>query len=129
MAAPVLALDEITFGTNWVTEAEHGGFYQALIDGTYEKYGLKVTIRRPRPTEAMLLGGKLDFYMVGSLLQTFSAVEQDVPRQSCRGDLPEGAADPDGSPRKGTEDLRGSGQARLHVHRPMTSHANGYPAG
>lgn len=77
-AAPALALDEITFGTNWVTEPEHGGFYQAVVDGTYEKYGLKVTII-PKAEEAMLLGGKLDFYMVGNLLQTFSAVEQDVP--------------------------------------------------
>ena len=29
------ALDKVTFGTNWVAEAEHGGFYQALADGTY----------------------------------------------------------------------------------------------
>ena len=43
-AGPALAVDEITFGTNWVAEAEHGGFYQAAADGTYEKYGLKVTI-------------------------------------------------------------------------------------
>jgi NitT/TauT family transport system substrate-binding protein len=77
-AAPAMALDEITFGTNWVTEPEHGGFYQAVVDGTYEKYGLKVTII-PKAEEAMLLGGKLDFYMVGNLLQTFSAVEQSVP--------------------------------------------------
>ena len=77
-ASQALALDEITFGTNWVTEPEHGGFYQAVVDGTYEKYGLKVTII-PKAEEAMLLGGKIDFYMVGNLLQTFSAVEQDVP--------------------------------------------------
>jgi NitT/TauT family transport system substrate-binding protein len=75
---PAQALDEITFGTNWVTEPEHGGFYQAVLDGTYEKYGLKVTII-PKAEEAMLLGGKIDFYMVGNLLQTFSAVEQNVP--------------------------------------------------
>ena len=43
-AAPAFALDEVTFGTNWVAEPEHGGFYQAVVDGTYEKYGLKVTI-------------------------------------------------------------------------------------
>jgi NitT/TauT family transport system substrate-binding protein len=71
-------LDEITFGTNWVTEPEHGGFYQAALDGTYEKYGLKVTIV-PKAEEQMLLGKKIDFYMVGNLLQTFSAVEQNVP--------------------------------------------------
>ncbi len=80
MAGPALALDEVTFGTNWVAESEHGGFYQAVADGTYEKYGLKVTII-PKADEAMLLGGKIDFYMVGNLLQTFSAAEQSVPVQ------------------------------------------------
>ena len=29
--------------------------------------------------QAMLLGGKIQFYMQGNLLGTFSAVEQDVP--------------------------------------------------
>jgi NitT/TauT family transport system substrate-binding protein len=37
-------LDKVSFGTNWVAEAEHGGFYQAVADGTYKKYGLDVTI-------------------------------------------------------------------------------------
>jgi NitT/TauT family transport system substrate-binding protein len=77
-AVPAMALDEITFGTNWVTEPEHGGFYQAMLDGTYEKYGLKVTII-PKAEQAMLLAGKIQFYMQGNLLGTFSAVEQDVP--------------------------------------------------
>ena len=40
-------LTEVTFGTNWIAQGEHGGYYQALADGTYEKYGLKVTIVRP----------------------------------------------------------------------------------
>jgi NitT/TauT family transport system substrate-binding protein len=78
LAGPALALDEITFGTNWVAEAEHGGFYQAMVDGTYEKYGLKVTIV-PKAEQAMLLGGKIQFYMQGNLLGTFSAAEQAVP--------------------------------------------------
>ena len=37
-------LDKVTYGTNWVAQAEHGGFYQAVADGTYKKYGLDVTI-------------------------------------------------------------------------------------
>ncbi len=49
LAGPALALDEVTFGTNWLAEAEHGGFYQAVADGTYEKYGLKVTIVQGGP--------------------------------------------------------------------------------
>ena len=43
-AAQAQALDKVRFGTNWVAEAEHGGFYQAVADGTYKKYGLDVTI-------------------------------------------------------------------------------------
>jgi len=78
LVGPALAVDEITFGTNWVAEPEHGGFYQAVADGTYEKYGLKVTIV-PKAEQAMLLAGKIQFYMQGNLLGTFSAVEQGVP--------------------------------------------------
>ena len=44
-------LDKVSFGTNWVPEAEHGGFYQALADGTYQKYGLDVTIVPGGPNE------------------------------------------------------------------------------
>ncbi|AWM88387.1 nitrate ABC transporter substrate-binding protein [Microvirga sp. 17 mud 1-3] len=75
-------LTEVTFGTNWLAQAEHGGYYQALADGTYEKYGLKVTIvpGGPRANNRMLMTvGKLDFYMGGSLIQAFSAVEKDIP--------------------------------------------------
>lgn len=77
-ALPAQAQDEITFGTNWVPEAEHGGFYQAVADGTYEKYGLKVTII-PQADQALLLGGRIQFWMQGNLLGTFSAIEQGVP--------------------------------------------------
>jgi NitT/TauT family transport system substrate-binding protein len=72
------AQDELVFGTNWVAEAEHGGFYQAVADGTYEKYGLKVTIIA-KADRAMLLGGKITFYMEGNLLGTFDAVANDIP--------------------------------------------------
>src|SRR5580692_9981747 len=61
-----VALDKVTFGTNWVAEAEHGGFYQALADGTYRKYGLDVTIVQGGPNKnfrLLLTSGKLDFFM------------------------------------------------------------------
>ncbi|MGO4388225.1 ABC transporter substrate-binding protein [Microvirga sp. 2YAF29] len=75
-------LREVTFGTNWLAQGEHGGYYQALADGTYEKYGLKVSIvpGGPRANNRMLMSvGKLDFYMGGSLIQGFSAVEKNIP--------------------------------------------------
>ena len=52
LGRPALALDEVSFGTNWLAEAEHGGFYQAVADGTYEKAGLKVTIVQGGPQAA-----------------------------------------------------------------------------
>ena len=36
------------FATNWKAQA-HGGFYRALADGTYRKYGLEVTIQPGGP--------------------------------------------------------------------------------
>jgi NitT/TauT family transport system substrate-binding protein len=81
LAGPALALDEVSFGTNWLAEAEHGGFYQSIADGTYEKYGLKVTIVQGGPqaaNQALLLGDKIQFYM-GSVLGAFNAIDQGVP--------------------------------------------------
>jgi NitT/TauT family transport system substrate-binding protein len=82
LAAPAAALDEVSFGTNWVAEAEHGGFYQAVADGTYEKYGLKVTIVPGGPQKdnrALLLADKVQFFMAGNMLGPLNAGAQDVP--------------------------------------------------
>jgi NitT/TauT family transport system substrate-binding protein len=76
------ALDKVTFGTNWVAEGEHGGFYQALADGTYRKYDLDVTIVPGGPNannRMLLLVGKIDFFMSANTLQGFDAVERGVP--------------------------------------------------
>lgn len=75
-------LTEVKFGTNWVAQAEHGGYYQAVADGTFEKYGLKVTIvpGGPQANNRMLLPvGKIDFYMGGNMVQAFSAIEENIP--------------------------------------------------
>jgi NitT/TauT family transport system substrate-binding protein len=76
------ALDKVTFGTNWVAQAEHGGFYQALADDTYKKFGLDVTILPGGPNannRILLPVGKIDFYMSANLLQAFDAVAQNIP--------------------------------------------------
>lgn len=81
-AGPAAAQDRIRFGTNWLAEAEHGGFYQAVADGTYARYGLEVEIVPGGPqtgNRALLLSGQIDFYMAGNLLAPLSAIEQDVP--------------------------------------------------
>ena len=81
-SAHAQTLDKVSFGTNWVAQAEHGGFYQALIDGTYRKHGLDVTIvpGGPQVNNRILLPvGKLDFFMAANTLQSFDAVEQNIP--------------------------------------------------
>jgi NitT/TauT family transport system substrate-binding protein len=82
LSSPALALDKVTFGTNWLAEAEHGGYYQAVVDGTYAKYGLDVTILQggPQANNGLLLAsGKIEFYMGGNMILGFSAVEQNLP--------------------------------------------------
>jgi NitT/TauT family transport system substrate-binding protein len=81
-AAQAQPLDKVRFGTNWVAEAEHGGYYQALADGTYRKYGLDVTIVPGGPNvnnRILLPVGKLDFFMSANSLQTFDAVAHNIP--------------------------------------------------
>jgi len=81
-AAQAQQLDKVRFGTNWVAEAEHGGFYQAVADGTYKKYGLDVTIVPGGPNvnnRILLPVGKLDFFMSANSLQSFDAVAQNIP--------------------------------------------------
>ena len=76
------ALDKVSFGTNWVAEAEHGGFFQALADGTYKNYGLDVTIVPGGPNDnnrILLIAGKLDFFMAANTLMSFDAVTNNVP--------------------------------------------------
>ena len=76
------AIDKVTFATNWKAEAEHGGFYQAVADGTYAKYGLEVTIRPGGPQSnerALLTAGKVEFLMAGNLDPAFNAVKEGIP--------------------------------------------------
>jgi NitT/TauT family transport system substrate-binding protein len=75
-------LDKVSFGTNWVAEAEHGGFFQAVADGTYRKYRLDVTIVPGGPNDnnrMLLIAGKIDFFMAANTLMSFDAVANHVP--------------------------------------------------
>lgn len=81
-AQTATGLDKVSFGTNWVAQAEHGGFYQAVADGTYARYGLDVTIVPGGPNvnnRIQLIAGKLDFFMSANTLQSFDAVTNNVP--------------------------------------------------
>ena len=73
-ASPAFALDKVTFGLNWLADPEAGGYYQAVVDGTYAKYGLDVTIQPGSPESdggLLLLVGKIDFFQAGDLLAIF----------------------------------------------------------
>jgi NitT/TauT family transport system substrate-binding protein len=43
------AQEKFTYLTNWYAQAEHGGFYQSVADGTYKAAGLDVTIKMGGP--------------------------------------------------------------------------------
>ncbi|AGT07236.1 ABC transporter substrate-binding protein [Paracoccus aminophilus] len=82
IATGASANEAVKFGTNWVAQAEHGGYYQAVVDGTYAACGLDVTIVPGGPqvnNRAMMLAGKIDFNMAGNLLGTFSSAAENVP--------------------------------------------------
>jgi len=80
-AGPALSQDKVTFGTNWLAQAEHGGYYQAVADGTYAEYGLDVTILQGGPQavgRALLVSGQIEFYMSG-VTSAINAVKEGIP--------------------------------------------------
>ena len=82
LASPAHAQDQVTFGTNWKAQAEHGGFYQAVATGIYEKHGLEVEIRPGGPQvnhSQLLAAGKIDFNMGGNMFGAFNYVQNEVP--------------------------------------------------
>ena len=81
-AVPLARTDQVVFATNWKAQAAHGGFYQALVDGTYARYGLDVTIRQGGPqvnNRPLLPAGRVDFLMTGNLLHAFDNVKNGIP--------------------------------------------------
>jgi len=85
-AVPVAAtagdLVPVKFGTNWLPEAEHGGYYQAVATGLYNECGIDVEIVPGGPqvnNRALLMAGKIDFNMAGNLLLPFNSIEQGIP--------------------------------------------------
>jgi NitT/TauT family transport system substrate-binding protein len=82
VSAGAHAQDKVTFATNWKAQAAHGGFYQAVADGTYKQFGLDVTIQQGGPqvnNRPLLPAGRIDFLMTGNLLHSFDNVKNNVP--------------------------------------------------
>src|SRR6478736_3552757 len=81
-AGAAQAADKLTFGTNWKAEAEHGGYYQAVATGIYNRHGLDVTIRQGGPQvnhSQLLIPGRLDFSIAGNYFLAMNMVKENVP--------------------------------------------------
>jgi NitT/TauT family transport system substrate-binding protein len=79
-AAAAHAEDAISFGLDWLAEAEYGGYYQAAATGLYAKRDLKVTIRQGGPQVnqmQLMMAGRLDFNLGGGRAIEF--VQQNLP--------------------------------------------------
>jgi len=73
---------EVSLLTNWVAQAEHGGYYQALATGLYEEAGLDVTIRMGGPqvnTALILANGAVDFAILSNNFIGLNYVREEVP--------------------------------------------------
>jgi NitT/TauT family transport system substrate-binding protein len=74
------AEDAVSFGLDWVAEAEYGGYYQAVATGLYAGHGLKVTIRQGGPQVnqmQLIMAGRLDFNLGGGRAIEFA--QQNLP--------------------------------------------------
>jgi len=78
---PARAATKVRVLTNWFAEAEHGGLYQALAEGLYDKAGLDVTIAQGGPQlngMQLLAGGEPDVIMSYDI-QVLTAAARGIP--------------------------------------------------
>ena len=74
-------LDKVSYQTNWRAQAEHGGFYLAVANGLYKKYGIDCDLRMGGPQQnpsQMLLGGRVDMIM-SSAFEGLNYVKENLP--------------------------------------------------
>src|SRR5437588_13098490 len=74
--------ETVNFGTDWKAEAEHGGFYQALATGIYQRHGLEVNLRPggPQVNHAQLLAaGVLDFNIASHSFVPLHFARENIP--------------------------------------------------
>jgi NitT/TauT family transport system substrate-binding protein len=76
------AAENVSFGTDWKAEAEHGGYYQAIAAGLYRQHGIEVTLRQggPQVNHAQLLAaGRLDFNLTPNSFGPLNFTAQNIP--------------------------------------------------
>src|SRR5260370_11198693 len=74
--------ETVNFGTDWKAEAGHGGFYQAIATGIYQRHGLEVALRPggPQVNHAQLLAaGVLDFNIASNSFVPLNFVHENIP--------------------------------------------------
>jgi NitT/TauT family transport system substrate-binding protein len=82
VAGDARAADKISFGTNWLAQVEHGGFYQGVAEGLYAANGLDVSIKMGGPqinTAQLLIAGALDFAIVSNSFIPLNALKEGAP--------------------------------------------------
>ncbi len=76
------AAQAVSFGTDWKAEAEHGGYYQAIATGIYQRHGLEVSLRQggPQVNHAQLLAaGVLDFNLAPNSFVPLNFARENIP--------------------------------------------------
>ena len=72
----------LRFATDWRAQAEHGGFYQALASGAYEKRGLNVQIIQGGPSvnvPQLLASGAVELGMGSNSFIPMNLVQEGAP--------------------------------------------------
>ena len=75
------SLDKISHQTNWRAQAEHGGYYYAVVNGIYKKYGVDCDLRMGGPQQnpsQLLLGGRVDTIMSNSF-ECINYAKENLP--------------------------------------------------
>ena len=95
----------IVFVTDWKAQAEHGGFYEALAEGLYEKRELNVSLMQGGPgvnVPQLIAGGAADFGIGSNGFIPLNMLEEGVG-EGRNGGVPEG---PSGSATHPRADVR-----------------------
>lgn len=84
LCGSALAVEKIRFGSNWLAEAEHCGFYEAEAKGLYKDAGLDVEIIPGGPDRnipILIAAGELDLGM-GSSFTTLNMIKEGIPAKT-----------------------------------------------
>jgi NitT/TauT family transport system substrate-binding protein len=82
LTLPARAATPIRFVTDWKAQAEHGGFYQALAEGTFAAQGLDVKIIPGGPdvnVPQLLAGGAAELGIGSNSFIALNMVKQAIP--------------------------------------------------